>query len=159
MQTVRHALAFLALLTAAAAPAPAPVALTAQPGTALDAVARELAAQDLAEADRAGEAPLLLVGAARLAGPNSDPALFMQLQSARECGSSGCNTLVYLPGRGGWRKVLDGVSGTVAVADTRRRGMRDLVVGTDRYVWNGTRYVDARPAPAVDLRPARRQTP
>ena len=49
--------------------------------------------------------------------------------------------------------------GTVAVADTRRRGMRDLVVGTDRYVWNGTRYVDARPAPAVDLRPARRQTP
>lgn len=155
MPNIRHALALLAPLLAAAAPAPVP--LTAQPGTALDHIARELAAQDLGEAEGAGEAPLLLVGSARLAGPNSDPALFIQLQSARECGSAGCNTLVYLPAPGGWRKVLDGVSGTVAVADTRRRGMRDLVVGSDRYVWNGTRYVDARPAPAVNLRPVRQR--
>ena len=159
MQNVRHALVLPVLASLlvlpAATPAPAPVPLTAQPGTALDHAARDLAAQELAEAERAGDTPLLLVGSARLAGSRSDPALFLQLQSARECGSAGCNTLVYLPGRGGWRKVLDGVSGTVAVASTRRNGMRDLLVGADRYVWNGTRYVDARPAPAVNLRPAR----
>lgn len=155
MQNVRHALSLLALLAAAAAPAPTPVTLAPQPGTALDHAARDLATQELAEAERAGDTPLLLVSSARLAGPSSDPALFLQLQSARECGSSGCSTLVYLPGRRGWRKVLDGVSGTIAVADTRRGGMRDLLVGTDRYVWNGTRYVGARPAPAVDLRPPR----
>ena len=160
MSNARHTLALLIpafLGLPAAAPAPMPVALTSQPGTALDHAARGLAAQELAEAEQAGDTPLLLVGSARLAGPAGDPALFLQLQSSRECGSAGCSTLVYLPGRNGWRKVLDGVSGTVSVAATRRGGMRDLLVGADRYVWNGTRYVDARPAPAVDLRPARGQ--
>ena len=45
------------------------------------------------------------------------------------------------------------MSGPVTVADTRSRGMRDLLVGQERYVWNGTRYVDVRPAPVVDVRP------
>lgn len=139
----------LALLLAAAAPVP----LSEQPGTELDRAARALVAQDLTEAEGRREIPLVLVGSAQLGRAQDQPALFVQLQSPRECGSAGCNTSVYLRRSGSWRKVLDSVSGPVTVADTRSRGMRDLLVGQERYVWNGTRYVDARPAPAVDVRP------
>lgn len=142
----------LALLLAAAAPVP----LSEQPGTELDRAARALVAQDLTEAEGQRERPLILVGSARLGRAQDQPALFVQLQSPRECGSAGCNTSVYLRQSGGWRKVLDSVSGPVTVADTRSRGMRDLLVGQERYVWNGTRYVDVRPAPAVDVRPQSR---
>lgn len=148
---MKHALPVLALILLAAAPAPVPLAV--QPGTELDRMAREVVAEDLAEARRRGDIPLVLVGSVQLGRPADRPALFVQLQSARECGSAGCNTSVWLPSADGWRKVLDGVSGPVAVADTRRRGMRDLIVGGDRYRWDGTRYVDQRPAPPVNLRP------
>ncbi len=128
--------------------------LSAQPGTALDAAARQLVARDLAEARRRGETPLVLVGSARLGrGQQDRPAVFVQLQSARECGSAGCSTAVYLWRRGRWARVLDGVAGRLAVAPTRTRGMADLLTGATRYVWNGERYRDARPAPNVDLRP------
>ena len=32
-------------------------------------------------------------------------------------------------------------------------GMSDLAANAERFVWNGTAYANARPAPAVDLRP------
>ena len=146
-----------ALLLAAAAPAtrPAgtPVPLQSQPGTPLDAVARGLVAQDLAEAGRSGERPLLLVGSARLGSATDRAAVFVQLQSPRECGSAGCSTAVYAWIKGGWKKVLDGASGRLAVAATRTGGMADLLANDERYVWTGAEYRDTRPAPAVDLRP------
>ena len=157
--TVRRAGCVAAALSVlGAAPAPTPVALTAQPGTQLDASARALMAADLAEAGRSGEKPLLLVGAAKLgSGPTDRQALFVQLQSARECGSAGCSTSVYLWRDGVWKRVLDGVSGKVALASTRTKGMADLVTDKARYVWTGTEYRDPRPAPQVDLTPRTRR--
>ncbi len=141
-----------------AAPAPTPVPLSSQPGTQLDASARALAAADLAEASRSGERPLLLVGSARLGtGPQDRAALFVQLQSPRECGSAGCSTSVYLWRNGAWKRVLDGVGGKIAIATTRTRGMFDLVTEKDRYVWTGTEYRDPKPAPQVDLTPRTRR--
>ena len=141
------------LLLLAAAPPPGTVPLAAQPGTPLDAVARQLVAQDLAEAARRGERPLLLLGTARLGAARDQPALFVQLQSPRECGSAGCNTQVYAWVKGAYVRVLDGVSGSVTVATTRHKGMADLRAGSERYVWDGVKYQDVRPAPAVNLRP------
>ena len=126
--------------------------LRPRPGTAPDVAARELAGQDLAEAKRAGQSPLVLTGSAVLGRAGDAPALFVQLQSTRECGSAGCETSAYLPDAGGWRKVLDSVSGPVTVERTEHLGMRDLSVGRTRFVWNGTVYADTRPAPALHLR-------
>ena len=146
--------AFLALLAAAPPPSPGtPVPLVSQPGTPLDATARQLVAQDLAEAARRGEEPLVLAGTAKLGAPNDPPAVFVQLQSPRECGSAGCNTQVYAAVRGRYVRVLDGVSGPVIVAPTRHRGMLDLRAGSERYVWDGVKYGDVKPAPVVNLRP------
>ena len=151
----------------AAAPAPrharkAPVAsgtglLSARPGSAEDQTARALAARDVAASDRKSEPPLVLVGRARLAGPRAPAALFVQLQSADLCGSAGCSTSVYVnaPGGapGGWRRVLDSVSGPIRVDVRSHGGMADLLVdGDDRWVWDGQAYVDTVPAPALDLR-------
>ena len=167
MKPSRIAVPFAVLLLAAA-PASArggaqtgvqagtPVPLAPRPGTELDRAVRALVAQDLAEAARSGDAPLLLVGTAKLGAARDPAAVFVQLQSPRECGSAGCNTSVYVRGKQGWRKVLDGVGGEVRVARTRTRGMRDLLADTERYVWNGTAYVDTRPAPPVDLKPPAR---
>lgn len=134
-----------------------PIVLAAQPGTPLDQTARTLLADDLAEAARQGDEPLLLVGAVRLGGATDRPVLFVQLQSPRQCGSSGCATSAYawLKGKGGsrWAKVLDSVGGQIALASTKHRGMSDLVAGAERYAWSGAAYVNTRPAPAVDLRP------
>ena len=132
------------------APAPTPIALAARPGTPLDRAARQLAAQDLAQAGRPGEEPLLLVGSAAVGRPNDPEAVFVQLQSTRDCGSAGCSTSAYFRGR----KVLDGVSGPVALDTRRHNGVRDLMVGEgERYTWTGTTYANTRPAPAVSLRP------
>ena len=156
---MRPLILLAALLSIAAAPAPrsTPVALAAQPGTPLEAAARQLVAHDLDDARRAGETPLVLIGSAAL-GPASDrPALFVQLQSARECGSAGCSTSVYLWQNGAWKQVLDGVSSRLAVSSSKTRGMADLVADKDRFTWNGRIYADTRPAPQVDLRPRTRR--
>ena len=146
-------IAAASMLIAAAPPRGAPVPLAAQPGTPLDQAARTLLADQLAEARSKGDTPLLLTGSARL-GPASDrPALFVQLQSARECGSAGCSTAVFTWIGGAWKRVLDGTTGKLAVAPTRTRGMADLVSDDERYAWTGSEYRDVRPAPAVDLRP------
>lgn len=137
----------------AAAPAGRAVSLATHPGSRADAAARRLVADDLVEARRAGEEPLVLTATAALGGPRASSVLFVQLQSPRECGSAGCSTSAFQPVRGGgWRKVLDAVSGPVAVAPESHAGMHDLLAGTDRFVWNGSGYADANPAPPVDLR-------
>jgi len=148
----RRALLLLVPLLLAAAPASAPLALRAQPGTPLDTAARRLSAADLADAGRAGERPLVLVGSARLGPASEDPILFVQLQSPRECGSAGCSTTGYREARGAWHKVLDSVSGPITILPTRHRGFADLKVGNDRYAWNGTAYASLSPAPVMDLR-------
>jgi hypothetical protein len=148
------------MLPAAAAAAPErpgpaglPVVMTPQPGTALDRTARSLAAQDLAEARRAGDRPLVLVGSVPLGTASERPALFVQLQSPRQCGSRGCSTSAYLWTKGRWAKVLDDASGRIALLPTKHGGMADLAANAEHYAWTGTAYANTRPAPAVDLRP------
>ncbi|GAC1347999.1 MAG: hypothetical protein NVSMB18_34800 [Acetobacteraceae bacterium] len=156
MRIARLLLTGTTILLLGAAPvrqAGTPVPLQSQPGTPLDAAARSLVAEDLAAAQARGEKPLLLTGSARLGGDR--PALFVQLQAPRECGSAGCTTAVYAWVHGAWSRVLDGSTGRLAVATTHTRGMADLLTDGERYVWTGTTYRSTHPAPAVDLRPRR----
>ncbi len=155
------AAALLGLVGAAPAPrrahkvaAPAgTVVLSARPGSAEDQTARALTARDVAASNSKREPPLVLVGSARLAGPRAPAALFVQLQSADLCGSAGCSTSVYVNAPGGWRRVLDSVSGPIRVAAQSHGGMADLLVdGDDRWVWDGQSYADTVAAPALDLR-------
>lgn len=133
------------------------VVLTAQPHSELDATARTLVAEDLAGSARNNDAPLVLVGQAHLGGPKEHPALFVQLQSERMCGSAGCSTSVYRLKDKKWTLVLDSVGGVIQVDSARHGGMRDLIVtGNDRWIWNGRAYVDTKPAANVDLRPRRK---
>ena len=140
----------------AAAPSGHPVGLTPHPGTRTDAAARQLVAQDLVEARRAGDQPLVLTATAPLGGPRDGSVLFVQLQSPRECGSAGCSTSAFQPEGRAWRKVLDAVSGPILVQDASHKGMRDLMVGGTRFVWTGTTYADTAPAPELHLRRLRR---
>lgn len=134
----------------------APVVLALHPGTPLDAAARQLAAQDLQGSARSGPRPLVLTGTAALGTATDRLALFVQLQSARDCGSAGCSTTVHIWQNGAYKRVLDGVDGPLVVGPGRSRGMADLTTEHDRYVWNGQQYANVHPAPAVDLRPRRR---
>ena len=148
----------LALPVAAAAverpgPTGLPVVMTPQPGTALDRTARSLVASDLLAARRAGDRPLLVIGSVRLGTASERPALFVQLQSPRECGSRGCSTSAFAWIKGRWTKVLDDASGRIVLLPTKHGGMSDLGANAERYAWNGTTYANTRPAPAVDLRP------
>lgn len=144
-----------ALLVAAAAPARPSggtlVPLQAQPGTPMDKAARALAADDLQDAAAHNDKPLVLIGTAELGGERQ--ALFVQIQSARACGSAGCTTSVYTWTHGAWHRVLDGTTGRLAIAATKTRGMSDLLTDSERYVWTGTSYRSTHPAPAIDLRP------
>ncbi len=135
----------------AAAASANPVILTQQPGTALDAAARQLNAEDLAGATKRGETPVVLIGSAPLAaGGHGEPALFVQLQSASLCGSAGCSTSVYLHHDGAWSKVLDSVSGPIKVLPGSAGGMHDLMVGDkDRWTWFGSAYHDTLPAAPI----------
>ena len=133
-----------------------PVILSAQPGTPLDAAARQLASHDIADSVAHGQQALVLIGSAPLSTRRSVPAgLFVQLQSAPLCGSAGCETSVYLDGhgldgRGAWRKVLDSVSGPITVLRTQHGHMHDLNVGkNDRWVWAGHAYRDTLSAPPL----------
>ncbi len=147
------ALVLLPAASAAPEPGGTPVVMAAQPGTPLDRAARGLIAQDLAEAAHSGDRPLVLIGSARLGNATDRPALFVQLQSRRQCGSRGCSTAAYIWTKSRWTKVLDDASGRIVIAPTRHGGMADLVANSERYVWTGAAYANTRPAPAVDLRP------
>ncbi len=138
----------------AASPTDAPVTLTTQPGSALEATAKQLVLSDLKQSDSEGDPPVMLVGSAKLSTRSSAPAaLFVQVQSASFCGSAGCSTSVYLKRGGGWKKVLDSISGPIKVSRASHGGMHDLLVhAKDRWVWNGGAYADTLPTPNVDLK-------
>ncbi len=142
---LRHAVivAFAVLLIAPGAfAAREAVKLVPQPGTELEKAARALNAEDLARALQAGDAPLVLVGEVQLGGASMGPALFVQLQSERECGSAGCNTTGYIRRNSQWVVILDSIGGSIEVDQVRHGGMRDLLVDhTNRWQWNGKRYV------------------
>lgn len=131
-----------------------PVILTQQPNTLLDKRARELNADDLADAKAHHDTPIVLVASAPLSSAKDDMALFVQIESARLCGSAGCTTSVYLRHHNTWKLVLDAVSGKISVLPTRHKGMRDLLIGKrDRWAWDGSHYRDTMPAASVgDLR-------
>ncbi|WP_242011201.1 hypothetical protein [Acetobacter fallax] len=131
-----------------------PVILSQQPGTDLDKQARILNADDIATSRRHHEEPVLLIGSAPLSTKKGEIALFVQLQSAALCGSAGCSTDVYLRTGDDWVKVLDSVSGSIAILPTSHRGMYDIVVdGTDRWIWHGDSYQDTiSAAPVGNLR-------
>ena len=130
------------------------VRLSQEPGTSQDRAARRLNEHDIRAAQGHGETPLVLVGSARLGSTSGDPALFVQVQSARLCGSAGCSTSVYLRHRRAWRKVLDSVSGPIRVMPQQHGGMHDLMIGKDdRWTWDGSVYQDSLAAPPLtDLR-------
>ena len=136
---------------------PRPVVLSAQPGTNLDQVARQLNSADLADAAKHNDNPVVLVASAPLSSDRSDMALFVQLQSARLCGSAGCSSSVYLRHKGGWKLVLDSVSGAISVLPSRHNGMHDLLIDkNDRWTWNGASYQDGAPAPAASSAPKKK---
>ena len=39
-----------------------------------------------------------------------------------------------------WIRIMDTVSGTVRIAQSRHRGMPDVIVNRNRLVWDGTKY-------------------
>ena len=155
MPKPRIALVVAALLLGAAAPTKpppgTPVLLHAQPGTPAETTARTLAADDIAAAKARGDNPIVLIGTADLGGER--PAIFVQLQSPRECGSAGCSVGVYAWERGSWKRVLDASSGRLTVSRKRTRGRSDLYADSEHFVWTGSAYRSTRPAPAIDLRP------
>jgi hypothetical protein len=153
----RHAAAAVLAVLFAASPALAarePVKLAPRPGTELDTIARTLTRDDLAQAVQKGDAPLVLVAEVKLGSVKQRPALFVQLQSARECGSAGCNTTAYLERGTRWDVILDSIGGSIEADTARHGGMRDLVVDhTNRWTWNGKVYVQTRVGPKARLAP------
>jgi hypothetical protein len=143
-----------AVLLGGASPTDAVVALTTQPGSALEATATQLVKADLKQSIGEGDPPVMLVGSAKLSTHAAAPAaLFVQVQSASFCGSAGCSTSVYLKHGAAWTKVLDSISGPIKVSRMSHGGMHDLLVhGKDRWVWAGSAYADTLPTPNVDLR-------
>jgi hypothetical protein len=112
-------------------------------------------ARELAKSGESGETPKVLVATARLGKTRDSDVLFVQIQSPRDCGSAGCDTVSFRHTNGRWVGILDTVSGTIRVAATQHRGMRDLIVqDTDRRIWDGEKYADTVPTPPRDLAPA-----
>jgi len=144
---------FLLILCAAALPAGSRVALTQQPGSALERQAAKLMESDIRAARKAHETPLLLVGSAPIGAGKT--GLFVQVQSAVLCGSAGCSTSVFLPNGHGWKRVLDSVSGPIEVGTAMHGGMHDLIVDArDRWVWAGQAYRYTLPVPqSVPIKP------
>jgi len=105
------------------------------------AAGEALMAQDIESARKYGENPLVLIGMARLGNGKDDELLFVQLQSASECGSAGCSTVTFRRSAGGWHRILDTVSGPMQIAEARHRGMPDLI-GQDgiHMIWDGSKY-------------------
>jgi hypothetical protein len=124
--------------TSAGATDGAPIELAAQPGSETDKLARQLMAPEIARAHAEGTDPLVLVGMGRL--NDADELLFVQLQSAGECGSAGCSTVSFRYEGDHWIRIMDTVSGTVRITQTRHRGMPDLIVNGSRLAWDGTKY-------------------
>lgn len=127
----------------------ATVVLAQHPGTDLDRQARQLQAQDLRDAHARGEHPVVLTASGPLSDNAGDMALFVQLQSPSLCGSAGCSTSVFLRRGDRWSCVLDSLSGPVRIMAQTHGDMHDLLVDDgDRWIWNGTTYVDTQATPS-----------
>jgi hypothetical protein len=116
----------------------APVELVAHPGSEADRVARQLMAREIERARANGEHPLVLVGMGRL--NDMDELLFVQIQSAGECGSAGCSTISFRNVNGQWTRVMDTVGGRVRISSLQHHGMPDLIVDGNRLMWDGAKY-------------------
>lgn len=103
----------------------APVELAASPGSEADRLARQLMAREIERDRQHGENPLVLVGMGRLR--ETDEMLFVQLQSAGDCGSAGCNTVAFQFTRGRWVRVMDTV-GSVRIGASTHHGRPDVIV-------------------------------
>jgi hypothetical protein len=111
-------------------------------------------ARELAKSSQSGDAPAVLITTARLGKSHDSDVLFVQIQSPRDCGSAGCDTVSFRYVNSRWIRILDTVSGTVRIAATQHRGMRDLIVqDTDRRIWDGEKYADTLPTPPAGLAP------
>ena len=129
-----------------------PIVLREQLGSQADRIARQLMAPQLLRASESGTMPLVLVATVRLGKSHDSDVLFVQLQSPRDCGSAGCDTVSFRHTKGKWVRILDTVGGTIRVTSTRHRGMPDLIVqDTDRRVWDGEKYADTVPKPPMGL--------
>lgn len=119
----------------------APVELAASSGSEADRLARQLMAREIERARAYGEDPLVLVGMGRL--NDRDELLFVQLQSAGECGSAGCSIVSFRYTGDRWTKIMDTVGGTVRISTSHHRGMPDLIVEDgNRFIWDGAKYRD-----------------
>jgi hypothetical protein len=103
----------------------APVELAASPGSEADRLARQLMARELERDRQHGENPLVLVGMGRF--NETDEMLFVQLQSAGDCGSAGCNTIAFQFTRGRWVRVVDTV-GSGRIGASSHHGRPDVIV-------------------------------
>ena len=103
----------------------APVALAASPGSEADRLARQLMARELERDRQHGENPLVLVGMGRF--NETDEMQFVQLQSAGDCGSAGCNTIAFQFTRGRWVRVVDTV-GSGRIGASSHHGRPDVIV-------------------------------
>jgi hypothetical protein len=131
-----------------------PVLLKPQPGTEADRIARQLMARELVKSGQSGDAPAVLTTTVRLGKSHDSDVLFVQIQSPRDCGSAGCDTVSFRYVNSRWVRILDTVSGTIRIAATQHRGMRDLIVqDTDRRIWDGEKYANTVPIPPGDLAP------
>ncbi|QDH13769.1 hypothetical protein E3E12_05730 [Formicincola oecophyllae] len=118
-----------------------PVQLSSQPGSALDADARTLNADDIADANAHHDHVTVQLAELNLGQHSPRKALFVQLQSMWLCGSAGCTTSVWLNTPEGWAPALDAVDGSIALLPTYHNGMQDLLVNDDqRLAWNGKAY-------------------
>jgi hypothetical protein len=131
-----------------------PVLLKPQPGTAADRIARQLMTRELVKSSQSGDAPAVLTTTVRLGKSHDSDVLFVQIQSPRDCGSAGCDTVSFRYVNSRWIRILDTVSGTIRIATTQHRGMRDLIVqDADRRIWDGEKYANTVPIPPGDLAP------
>jgi hypothetical protein len=103
----------------------APVELAASPGSEADRLARQLMARELERDRQHGENPLVLVGMGRF--NETDEMLFVQLQSAGDCGSAGCNTIAFQFTRGRWVRVVDTV-GSGRIGASSHHGRPDVIM-------------------------------
>lgn len=127
------------------------IALTSQPGTALENTARLLNQSDMNFAIQRNEQPLLLIGRFNLSSTKKPKTiLFTQIQTASLCGSGGCSTTGYVKRNNQWVKVLDAVTGDIKVEKATHKGMHDLSVSaSDVWRWNGKTYVETQKGPAL----------
>lgn len=127
-------------------PGSSPVILKSLPGSPLEQAARSLNKDIIEDSAHHHDNPLFLIGSAALSPRKGNEGLFVQIQSPRLCGSSGCTTSVYLHKGTQWITVMDAVNGDIAVLSTRHKGMYDLLVDkNDKWIWNGHTYQDTFP--------------